>query len=341
MKIYKKDSKGKIRILDVYHIDDTLYQLSGLIDGKKVINSKLCKPKNVGKSNATTAEEQANIEKQAIITKKLQEGYFSSIKEAQNNQIILPMLAKEYNKEKHKIDWNSNVFVQPKLDGMRALGTNMTLISRKNRSIDTMGHICSELGISETIDGELYAHGLSFQENMKLIKKYRKGESEKVIYHVYDLIDDSPFIDRYEHLRQIVCNIDIIELVPTYQIVNEKQLKEFHEQFLIEGYEGTIIRHGNAKYEVNKRSSSLLKYKDFKDMTATIIDIIPMNAYPNQGLVVCNGFKATPKMSHKEKEELLINKQKYIGQTAEIRYFEETDEGFPRFPVCVGFRLDK
>ena len=24
-----------------------------------------------------------------------------------------------------------------------------------------------------------------------------------------------------------------------------------------------------------------------------------------------------------------------------IRFFEYTDDGLPRFPVCVGFRLDK
>jgi hypothetical protein len=34
-------------------------------------------------------------------------------------------------------------------------------------------------------------------------------------------------------------------------------------------------------------------------------------------------------------------KEEYIGQTAEVRFFEYTDGGIPRFPVCVGFRLDK
>ena len=29
------------------------------------------------------------------------------------------------------------------------------------------------------------------------------------------------------------------------------------------------------------------------------------------------------------------------GKTAEIRFFEYTDDGLPRFPVCVGIRLDK
>jgi len=47
------------------------------------------------------------------------------------------------------------------------------------------------------------------------------------------------------------------------------------------------------------------------------------------------------KFSHEAREEILRNKHMYIGMMAEIRFFEYTDSGLPRFPVCVGFRLDK
>ena len=57
MKIYKKDSTNKLRELDIYSVGDILYQVSGLVNGKKVSHAKFCKPKNIGKSNATTAEE--------------------------------------------------------------------------------------------------------------------------------------------------------------------------------------------------------------------------------------------------------------------------------------------
>jgi hypothetical protein len=33
-------------------------------------------------------------------------------------------------------------------------------------------------------------------------------------------------------------------------------------------------------------------------------------------------------------------KEEYIGQKAEVRFFEYTDGGIPRFPICHGFRLD-
>ena len=44
------------------------------------------------------------------------------------------------------------------------------------------------------------------------------------------------------------------------------------------------------------------------------------------------------KFSHEAREEILRNKHMYIGQMAEIRFFEFTDSGLPRFPICYGFR---
>ena len=47
MKIYKLDSKGKVRVLEVTTNEGNLIQTSGLLDGKKVEHTKLCKPKNI------------------------------------------------------------------------------------------------------------------------------------------------------------------------------------------------------------------------------------------------------------------------------------------------------
>jgi len=37
----------------------------------------------------------------------------------------------------------------------------------------------------------------------------------------------------------------------------------------------------------------------------------------------------------------LTNKEKYIGKLANIRYFELTDDGIPRFPVMIGIHEDR
>lgn len=359
MIIYKKDTKENIRYLEVIASNDNIIQRSGIFGTENEIeHTKKTKPKNIGKSNETTAEQQAILEVESIIKSKLQEGYFKTIKEAEEEAIILPMLAKSYSDEKHKIDWD-NCYIQPKLDGMRCLahcdGKGIVkLISRDGRLIENMDHISDELAknIKEEVilDGELYCHGLSFQENMKLIKKYRKGETENIKYHVYDLISEKPFYKRT--VRQYIKNLKSCEEVSTYELSDENQLKIAHERNILEGYEGSIIRWGKEGYKINGRSSNLLKYKDFQDIDATIIDIIPAEQRPEWGVPVLKysnqkldgkneiTFKAGLKYSHKDREEFLKNKQNYIGKIANIRFFEYTDDGLPRFPVMFGIRGD-
>ena len=348
-RVYKKDSKGKIRVLHVYTEGADMIQSSGLVDGAKVEHRTTCKGKNIGKSNETTPEEQARKEAEAKIETKLSTGYFDTIEETEV-EVILPMLAKSYDKEAKKIDWET-AYVQPKLDGMRALGTaNKQMISRKGKAIDTMSHIQLEVnstGCADTLDGELYAHGLSFQDNMRLIKKYREGESENVKYHVYDMVlPNLSFSERYLILSKLVLSDEsFIKLVPTYKVTSKEDLDKYHAKFLAQGYEGTILRWGTDGYKINGRSSNLLKYKDFKDIACKVIDVVPTERVPEHGKCICEldskTFGTGMKFSSAEKKDILINKEDYIGKTAEIRFFEYTDDGIPRFPVCVGFRLDK
>lgn len=358
MILYKKDSKGKIRQLEIRAIGTTLLQRSGLVVGKKVEHTRVCKPKNVGKSNETTAEEQAIREAAAKVKQKLDEGYFKSIEEATNNVVVLPMLAQEYKAKAKKINWDGDVYIQPKLDGMRCLavfkGGKVTLISRKNKVLENLDHIIKDLEANVTyrenlvLDGELYVHGEGFQTNMQYIKKYRKGKTERIKFHVYDIImEDSPFTLRKFEIWNTVLSKETryVKRVQTYKIKTEREIATWHQLFLTAGYEGTMVRHSNDGYKLDSRASQLLKYKDFKDIACKIVDIGPADKRPTWGrpVVEWNGkrFACNTKMTHAQKEDLLTNKDDYIGKTAEVRYFEETDSGIPRFPVLVGIRLDK
>jgi ATP-dependent DNA ligase len=353
-KIYKKDSKGKMRVLHIFTEGADLVRVSGIVGGNLKTDRKTCTPKNIGKANETTGETQALLEGQSKIEEKLGKDYFKTEEAAQNTVLILPMLAKDFKKEVKKVVFPC--YGQPKLDGQRALGsTNKRMISRGGKDIETMAHIEADLNvlaIADYLDGELYAHGHTFQENIRAIKKVRTELdpdtntplTADIKYHVYDMVLPMPFIDRYRLLGTLVANSRNIELVPTVVLRSQDDLDTFHQKNLADGYEGTIVRWGEDGYKVNARATQLLKYKDFKDMACVVTDIIPSEAKPEQGIVVCmlNGqsFKASLKFSHKERAEMLTNKSQYIGETAEIRYFELTDGGLPRFPVCVGFKND-
>lgn len=348
MLIYKKDTKNKIRSLEIYAEGAILYQYSGLLDWKKVEHIKQCNYKNKGRANERSPIEQAEFEAEALIVKKIREWYFHSKEEAQITTVVMPMLAKVYENEREKVDWE-NAYIQPKLDGMRCLAfcnwQDVTLMSRKAVEITTMPHIVKQLQSldlkGEILDGELYLHWESFQENMKLIKKNRKG-SEKVKYCVYDKVDNLPFFQRVKDIFLL----EGIDFVMMTSVWSEEEMFDLHQVHIKQWYEWTMLRHWIKWYKNNWRDSQLLKVKDFLDETFKVVDVIPMEVYTNQWILVCEDekgrkFKATPKLSHELKEELLKNKEDYIWQTAEVRFFEYSDDWIPRFPICVWFRLDK
>lgn len=346
--LYKKDSKGKLRFLDISTDGSTIVQVSGLIDGAHVTNVSQCEGKNIGRSNETTPEEQAELEADAKRVKKLKEGYYETKEEAINEIVILPMLAKVFAKEEKKVTYPC--YAQPKLDGMRGLGSAElgTIMSRSGNKIETLTHILDWLPDGIHLDGELYAHGLSFQENMKLIKKYRPGKTELVKYHVYDCVSQLPFFERLQLLTQACMNNPRIQIVQTIIVKSKEELMKIHSYNISQGYEGTIVRHGDDGYKLNGRSSNLLKLKDFEDITLTLMDVIPSEKRPTHGKPIFfwegatdNRLGAGLSIPHDEAEDLLINKSSHIGKTCEIRFFEYSDTGVPRHPVMHGFRLDK
>jgi DNA ligase-1 len=374
--LYKKDSKGKIRSCRILTNEGQLHFITGLVEGKKRTDSRVCTPKNVGRANETNSKDQAISEGLSRVSKSIREGYFLTVKEAEDITVIKPMLAKSFKDEKDDVVYPC--FVQPKLDGIRALKEGSKFRSRKNLELTTMKHIEGELSnLDIVLDGELYAHGLSFQDNTKLIKKLRP-ETVNVKFHVYDVITEDPYSLRNDKLKELLASKECsnIVLVPTEVANTEEDLRVLHDKYTKLGYEGIMIRHGKDGYKVNSRSSSLLKFKDFIDRAYQIIDIAPSNKRPEHGVPVCKvddklipldtpkvtwykengkvytevvdgvdcGYPTTrcgTKLSHKERTALLKNKKDYIGKTAEVRFFEFYSSGVPRFPVYYGVRLDK
>ena len=363
--VYKKDTKGNLRFLEVSTFEGGLTQTSG-IDGtdNPITHRKFCKGKNIGKSNETSPAEQAVFEGEAIIKDKLTKGYFLTIDEVEKEEVIMPMLAHDYFKYKHKVNWKENWFVQPKFDGMRCLAFvkangEVKLMSRTGKEITTMNHIkvgLSKLKIDMILDGELYVHGENFQENMRYIKKYVAGLSERIDFHIYDTINKDVFMRRSEEVGNVLrsgIEFKSLKLVLTCACLDFESLNMYHQNFLKQGYEGTMLRKRNSLYKVNGRSQDLLKYKDFKDLALPILDIVPDDGDPTMGSPVyhwpgASGHKLGEhiigsgiRANHPKRREMLKNKKNYIGKIYEVRFFEYSDKGVPRFPITIGERLDK
>lgn len=375
--IYKKDTTGKIRFITVENQGIEIVQTSGVVGTDKPVEArKAAKPKNVGRANETTAEEQALKECEALIVDKLTKGYFNTIEEAQTEEVILPMLAKDFFKEEKKIPVNEMLIQEFKLDGIRLLidiqvvNNKVKLITRQGKELTTVPHVIAEAkgllaqleleGIDRLIlDGELYAGtNHTFQECMSLIKKEQPGQ-EILQYVVYDIVDTTKTYGERKHFISEFFNTEEYHCYPKnkrticaspWVIDTKDNIRQHYEYAMSQGYEGLMVKRLSGKYKINGRSSELLKYKEFFDIQLPLLDVIPTDADPEKGQFVFayetaeNGIlKCGMKFSDAECKEFLKNKDKYIGQTVEIRYFEETETGSLRFPVAhaVGFRLDK
>lgn len=328
----------------------------GYVDGKiQQTSTEVKKGKNSGKKNATTPQEQCLLEAEALWTKQRdRKGYNEDINA---DKPIMPMLAHKWQDHKHRV--NFPLLIQSKYDGTRCLAHinngNVRLISRENREYIGLNHIIKPLQKlpDMILDGELYSNEINFREIISAIKKEGGNAlTPKIEYHVYDIISDKIYEKRLEFLNTLNA-LDIISypviIVPTYQVNSEKEIKDYHDKFKKDGYEGAIIRDPSGKYECDKRSKSLLKYKTFQDKEYTII-----GASENKGKLVgtctfvCQTltgetFDVMPDGTYEERCQYWQDWQDGAIQSGDfmtVEFFEYTDDvnEIPRFPVGKGIR---
>jgi ATP-dependent DNA ligase len=301
---------GRIRIWRM-EIEGNKYRtIAGLMDGELVVSEwTVAKGKNVGRSNETSAEEQAAKEVENKYKKQRKTGYFDDIDEVDTVQYVEPMLAKLYRDYAAKIDFSKECWIaQCKFNGMRCIATKNGLFTRKGERYMTCQHIEKALEPffkdhpDAVLDGELFNEEYRQQLNeiSKLIRKtvhITQSDLDQcaklVKYYVYDGygFDDNTetFIDvdnhktrGYIYRKEGLYNL-FAELTPSYganihsvfsyKISSTKDLDKVYAEYVDAGHEGIMLRNCNSPYE-NKRSKYLLKVKPEDDSEAVILDII-------------------------------------------------------------------
>lgn len=307
--------------------------------------------KNIGKRNETTPYEQACAEAQSKWERQLDKGYAQGApKPLPKTQ---PMLAKPYEKEMAKVIFPCHW--QPKLDGVRCIaardGDEITLLSRKGKVFEALDHIKNVLkNIMEdgdVFDGELYCHNVKFQTLISWIKR-KQSDTAKVIYNVYDVINEEPFSKRFELFCQRIAHKGqgIVKTVYTGLVDSHSSIRRTLDEQLERGYEGIMLRIGDCKYQVGRRSSQLLKVKVFVDEEYPIV-----GAEENKGrqkgqcTFVCETkdgarFKVKPMGTDEQRRNYWKRHKELIGKQLTVRYFELTssEKPVPRFPIGIAVR---
>lgn len=360
--LYKKTSANKIQYWKVWTIGNVIKTAYGQVDGKEQITEDVIhEGKNIGRSNETTPEQQAELEAKSHWDKKKKKNYVEELNRAEKSETdveggIDVMLAHPYSKQGHKIKWPA--FAQPKLDGIRMIAMvedgKCTLWTRTRKPITGIPHIQRELEAlfptgSHVFDGEAYNHELKsdFEKIVSYVRQEEPVEGhEAVQYHIYDLPMDETYSRRFHLLNKLIPNdAKYLHKVETVLIGEEEDAFGVFEAFLAEGYEGMILRNSEGKY-VGKRSYDLQKVKEFDDAEFDIVDMEEgrgkLSGHVGAFVLKTSTgtlFKAKMRGSVERLKEYFNNPCCWRGKKMTVQYQGITNkEGVPRFPVGVAIR---
>lgn len=363
--LFKLSSKGKTIVWEVaiFPSDNfptwILQVTSGYLDGKKQSFPKeITKGKNIGKSNETSPMQQAELQAKALWVKARKEGYVENIDDYTN--LYLAMLAKEYTEHSDKIVWPA--IGQPKLEGIRCmvrkvLPTEVHFISREGNRFLNLEYIAPYyreiLNEGEEADGELYCHGMDFEDISSLVKnpEHREDRERLIKHHCYDLPSKEPIptIDRLEELEKrcaLLPEICPVEFVQHVILDNEEEFYEAFTGYVEAGYEGIIVRNMEGVYEYGRRSYNLQKYKEFLDEEFLILDVIEGEGkFKGMAVFVCQSkhnpqdtFRVVMKGRASLKQRHLQERVYLIGKQITVQYQRLTKIGVPYLPVGIAIR---
>jgi DNA ligase-1 len=349
--IYKRGTDGKLRTWQVEVDGDKYRTIAGLHGGNLVTSAwTTAKPKNPGRANATTAEQQAMIEALADEAKKLKREYRRTIAEL-DDVVPGPMLAATYEGNLAFPVWS-----QPKLDGIRALISARGAFTREGQPHNNVQHILDELAPlfaaypDLMFDGELYNHDLKddFNDIVRLVRKQKLSPAEArrvkdvLQFHIYD-IPSNPGVFGSRAVDMLasheITNMKSVKFVATSRIASQKQLDDIYDFYTSQGYEGQMVRL-DTPYEFDTRSKGLLKRKEFETKEFELLKI-----EEGEGNWAGYAKRVTFKLEdgrdcgggikgNQEFTKRLLNER--FSQVT-VRYFKRTPDGMPRFPVAIDF----
>ena len=264
--------------------------------------------------------------------------------------------------EKRLYKWGFPVLVQPKLDGVRCgldfdESGNIILRSSTQEVITSVPHInaeieelCASSNITiPMLDGELYVHGLSFEDIYSITSRTVNfhDQFERVEFHVFDLIE--PLYPQYIRIEKLgnfmslVLPDSSIKCVSTRIAFSFEEVWNHYNEYLSEGYEGIIVRNIDAPY-IKRRSTQIMKFKPKKDDYYTIIGMNEeVDKYGNPkgrlGSLICLGstgdtFTVGSGLTDQMRNELWG--QSLTGWLVHVQYQSTfSGTGTPRFPVFM------
>lgn len=226
------------------------------------------------------------------------------------------------------------------MDGVRAFKYNGQLYTREGNPIPNHEIQNKSLSIPEGSDGELYLHGLKFEDIQSYVMS-KDAKGEDITLHIFDnFLDRSLLPEPYEALNTHV---------PLAKDIEDRLLR-----YLESGYEGLIFRNVSFDYcfgRSSKDNLELVRFKTSKEYTGRCIGFIeeltldrqPKDRLGSLIVVTENGitFRVSAGLTSKHKEDIWQNKSMFFDKEIVYSCQNLTKYGVPRFPIFKHFKLDR
>lgn len=180
------------------------------------------------------------------------------------------------------------VYIQPKVDGIRALGVGSRLQGRsgkplRNNHLQAWAQGLADRGLPlHGLDGELVI-GMPWERDCyRRTASVINSDSKPITdlnYLIFDRwdLDNLEFANRYTILAcQNYETAGKLQLLPTHIIHAWEDLMIHQTRWVEEGFEGLVVRAPEARYKHGRatpRSGALLKLKQWEDAECRVIGI--------------------------------------------------------------------
>ena len=383
--LVSRNARDKVQVvlttLDQNGNTFVIKRITGQYNGKMTDQPLLVIEKGKAKRSVI---EQANLEYNSIINKYLDKGYkklsdltnkkLSELSEEEldlivpslksdSNGNLKPMLAKSSN------DCQNSVLDKPKrcskkLNGVRCMmkwdseKNDVVTVSRGGKNYDIAStEIRKELydffssNQNIILDGELYKHGIHLQTISGIARKKTWDEKcNQLEFWIYDIADSSlTFEERYDILEDLRLNklkdLHKVKVLEHFLTNSWIEIKTLHDKWISEGYEGLVARKLDKVYEFGKRSSTMIKVKEYKDDEFKIVDYKD-GLRDEDFCFICETkdgklFSAKPIGDRELKTWYMNNINDIIGLYGKVKYFELSKDGIPQQTIFQAVRYSE
>ena len=266
----------------------------------------------------------------------------------------------------------------PKIDGYRCLVLNGNALTRNFKPQPNLYiRECLRSMFTDFLDGELVIPNSSFNEGGGLLRTITGSPNFE--YHVFDDLRDLtlPYKARAGGLINRQPNFPpFVKPILPRVISNEDELREAEEHYILQGYEGVMLRDPLSKYKSGRSTLNefgLVKLKRFIDDEATCTGFDELQRNHNE--LEKNAFGLADRSTHQEnlvggntlgalkalwknenglnveisvgsgftqlqRDQIWLNRMMYIGKTFTFKYQPHGMDLRPRHPTFKDWRFE-